>query len=239
MWTGGQWPSPLPVDPITYQREHEAWLARERANLSKVLPVTGIWPLGDGETAFGADPALPIPLPAAHAPPRAGAFRQVGGTVTVTPAADFVLRREDGSRLDSETRVRRVLTGPFLLDVTDVGDDRRWVTATDTTQRAMTAPPPLPARRAVARQGYGDDGGATYLANVFHFNDQAEMAKAMWPGLDITPKADGEATHQVYLDVVQGLILPKGVWPAIGTRAQGVGVATKTNVAGFYPWFDE
>jgi len=91
----------------------------------------------------------------------------------------------------------------------------------------------------VARQGYGDDGGATYLANVFHFNDQAEMAKAMWPGLDITPNADGEATHQVYLDVVQGLILPKGVWPAIGTRAQGVGVATKTNVAGFYPWFDE
>jgi hypothetical protein len=87
--------------------------------------------------------------------------------------------------------------------------------------------------------GYADDGGATYLANVFHFNDQAEMAKAMWPGLDITPKADGEATHQVYLDVVQGLILPKGVWPAIGTRAQGAGAAGKTNLSGFYPGFDE
>jgi uncharacterized protein len=141
----GQWPSPPPVDPITYQREHEAWLARERANLSKVLPVTGIWPLGDGETAFGADPALPIPLPAAHVAPRAGAFRRVGGTVTVTPAADFVLRREDGSRLDGETRVHRVLAGPFRLDVTDVGDDRRWVTATDTTHQAITAPPPLPS----------------------------------------------------------------------------------------------
>ena len=77
--------------------------------------------------------------------PRAGAFRRVGGTVTVTPAADFVLRREDGSRLDGETRVHRVLAGPFRLDVTDVGDDRRWVTATDTTHRAITAPPPLPS----------------------------------------------------------------------------------------------
>ena len=87
--------------------------------------------------------------------------------------------------------------------------------------------------------GYADDGGATYLANIFHFNDQAEMAKAMWPGLNITPKEDGEKTHQVYLDVVQGLILPKGVWPAIGTRAQGMGVPGKTNIAGFYPGFDE
>jgi uncharacterized protein (DUF1684 family) len=140
-----QWPSPLPVDPTTYQDEHEAWLAGERAYLSEVLPVRGIWPLGDGETSFGSDPALPISLPAAHVPPLAGAFRRVGNTVTVTPAADFALRLKDGSRLDGERQVQSVLAGPFRLEVTDVGDDRRWVAAIDSTHPAITNPPPLPS----------------------------------------------------------------------------------------------
>ena len=140
-----QWQSPPPVDPAAYQQEHEAWLAGERAYLSEVLPVTGIWPLDDGETSFGADPALPISLPATRVPPLAGAFRRVGDTVTVTPAADFALRLEDGSRLDGETPAQSVLAGPFRLDVTAVGDDRRWVTATDTTHPAITSPPPLPS----------------------------------------------------------------------------------------------
>src|SRR5687767_13283394 len=81
-----QWPSPPPVDPTTHHAEHEKWLAGERAYLSEVLPITGIWPLEDGETSFGADPALPIPLPAAQVAPLAGAFRRVGDTITVTPA---------------------------------------------------------------------------------------------------------------------------------------------------------
>jgi len=105
----------------------------------------GIWPLGDGETSFGADPALPISLPAAHVPPFAGTFRRVGDTVTVTPAADFALRLEDGSRLDGETQMQSVLAGPFRLEVTDVGDDRRWLRTIDTTHPAITAPPELPS----------------------------------------------------------------------------------------------
>lgn len=87
--------------------------------------------------------------------------------------------------------------------------------------------------------GEADDGKAVCLANIFHFNDPAEMQKAMWPGLDITPKATGEATHQVYLDVVKKLILPAGVWPAIGTRVQGLGTPDKTNIAGFFPGYDD
>lgn len=86
--------------------------------------------------------------------------------------------------------------------------------------------------------GEADDGQPVYLANIFHANDAAEMHKAIWPGLDIKPAADGEKTHEIYLNAVKPLILPKGVWPAIGTRAQGVG-GGKTNVAGFYPGFDE
>jgi uncharacterized protein (DUF1684 family) len=140
-----QWPSPPPVDRATYQEEHEAWLAGERAYLSEVLPVTGIWPLGDGETSFGADPALPISLAVADVPPFAGTFRRVGDTVTVTPAADFALRLENGSRVDGETPMQSVLAGPFRLEVTNVGDDRRWVMAYDTTHPAITTPPELPS----------------------------------------------------------------------------------------------
>jgi hypothetical protein len=87
--------------------------------------------------------------------------------------------------------------------------------------------------------GEADDGEPVYLANIFHANDAQEMQKAMWEGLDIELAADGEKTHEIYLEAVKPLILPKGVWPAIGTRAQGVGVSGKTNVAGFYPGFDE
>ena len=101
--------------------------------------------LDDGETSFGADPSLPISLPAAHVPLRAGAFRRMGNTVTVTPAADVPLRLEDGSRLDGETPVQSVLAGPFRLEVTDVGDDRRWVAVIDSTHPAITNPPPLPS----------------------------------------------------------------------------------------------
>ncbi len=75
--------------------------------------------------------------------PHAGTFRRAGDTVTVIPAPDFVLRLADGSRLDGETQAPSVLAGPYRLDVTDVGDHRRWVAATDTTHPAIAAPPPL------------------------------------------------------------------------------------------------
>jgi hypothetical protein len=36
----------------------------------------------------------------------------------------------------------------------------------------------------------------------------------------------------------KSLILPQGVWPAIDTRAQGIGGPEKTNMAGFFLGFD-
>lgn len=86
--------------------------------------------------------------------------------------------------------------------------------------------------------GEADDGEPVYMVNILHFNDQAEMHKAMWPGLDIQPAATGTATHDIYLEAVKPLILPKGVWPAIGTRAQGMGTLNGTNFVGFFPGFD-
>jgi len=142
---GGQWPSPPPVDPIAYQATYEKFLAGERAYASEVLPTMGIWPLDEGATAFGSDRALPIPLPSADLPPHAGTFHRAGTRVTVSPTGDFALRLEDGSQIRAETEAKTVLAGRYRLAVTDVGDDRRWVTAFDTTHPAIASPPELPA----------------------------------------------------------------------------------------------
>ena len=139
-----QWPSPPPVDAARYQKDHATWLAGERAYLSEVLPIIGIWPLADGETSFGAGPALPVSLSSAKVPLRAGVFRRAGDTVTVVPTRDFALYRTDGTRVEAETEADSILAGPFRMEITDVGDDRRWVAVIDTTHPAVTAPPPLP-----------------------------------------------------------------------------------------------
>ena len=47
-----RWPSPPPVAPGAYQKEHDVWLEGERKYLSTVLPVIGIWSL-DGSTTYG------------------------------------------------------------------------------------------------------------------------------------------------------------------------------------------
>jgi hypothetical protein len=112
--------------------------------LSEVLPLIGIWPLDEGASAFGSDDLLPIVLPATKVPALAGTFHRAGNSVTVV-SSDFDLFTPDGSRLDGERHVKTVLAGPLRLDVTDAGDDRRWVAATDTTHPAILAPPPIPS----------------------------------------------------------------------------------------------
>lgn len=87
--------------------------------------------------------------------------------------------------------------------------------------------------------GEADDGEPVYLANIFHFNDSEEMKNVTWEGSGVTPKADGAKTHDVYLEAVKPLILPEGVWPSIGTQVQGMGGPEKTNLAGFFPGFDD
>lgn len=86
--------------------------------------------------------------------------------------------------------------------------------------------------------GETDNGEAIYLANIFHENDKAEMEAAMWDGLDIQLKEDGGAAHEVYLEVVKKMIIPKGIWPAIMTNPTGTG-SGKTNISGFFPGFDD
>jgi uncharacterized protein len=150
-----RWPEPPAVDAAEYQKLHQAWRDEQREGLSSVLPITGIWPLPDGETAFGSDATLPIALPAAHFAPRAGTFRRAQGAVTVIPAATATLRLEDGSTLDAPRQVDAVLAGPIRLQIADGGDDRTWVMAMDTAHPAIANPPvvesyPLDSRWRVA-----------------------------------------------------------------------------------------
>ena len=137
-----RWPDPPAVDTAAYQQEHQTWREEQRAGLSSLLPITGIWALPEGETAFGSDATLPIALPATHFAARAGPFRRAGGVVTVTPAANAGLRLDDGSVLDAPKQVDAVLAGPIRLQtIADGGDGRAWVMAVDTAHPAIGNPP--------------------------------------------------------------------------------------------------
>jgi uncharacterized protein (DUF1684 family) len=138
-----QWPAPPAVDVAAYETEHQAWREEQRAGLSSVLPITGIWPLSDGETAFGSDRALPIALPPEHFPARAGTFRRAGTVVTVIPDPGAALRLDDGSKLSSAGNVDAVSAGPIRLQVVDGGDGRWWVMGTDTGHPAIASPPAI------------------------------------------------------------------------------------------------
>lgn len=134
-----------PIDRAAYEKQHQAWLAEQRSGLAYVLPIAGIWPLPEGETAFGADPALPVALPPAHFPARAGVFRRAGEAVTIVPARPGTLRLDDGGTLDAPAAADAVTAGPIRLEITNAGDARRWVTAIDTAHPAATNPPGVPS----------------------------------------------------------------------------------------------
>ena len=135
----------LPSNPTTYKRN-----TRRGSQVSGRICRRSCLSPASGRSAMGRPRSERTRHSPSHCPPLtfaplAGTFRRVGDTITVTPAADFALRLQDGSRLDGETQVQSVLAGPYRLEVTDVGDDRRWVAAIDTAHPAITTPPPLPS----------------------------------------------------------------------------------------------
>ena len=136
-----RWPDPPAVEAAEYQKQHQSWRDEQRAGLSYVLPIAGIWALPEGETAFGSDVTLPITLPAAHFSSRAGTFRRAGDEVTVVPAEGTALRLDDGAPLQAPRQVEAVLAGPIRLEISDGGDGRAWVMAMDTSHPAVNAPP--------------------------------------------------------------------------------------------------
>jgi hypothetical protein len=128
------WPDPPAVDQTQYQKQYDSWREEQRQGLSQVLPIIGLWTVNEGETPFGSDSTLPIALPAAQFPARAGVVRRTGGDVTIVP-------EQKG--------------GPVQLIVTSAGDDRRWLMAVDESHPAVKSPPmlesyPLDSRWRVA-----------------------------------------------------------------------------------------
>ena len=187
------WPAPLAVDKTTYETEHTAWLDQEQSSVGEILPIVGIWPLEEGETAFGSDTGLPIALPTAAAPARAGVFRRQGTTITVVPAAGAGLRLPDGNPLERATEVDDdILLGSLRMYIAGAPDGRLWVSARDEKHPAIDHPPmveaypldlrwriaarfdafdsPRPARVADVRGGFMDFTAMGQL--VFRLNRQ-------------------------------------------------------------------
>ena len=139
-----RWPSPPAVEQTEYQADYRAWREAQQALLSDVLSIVGVWPLEQGETAFGSDTTLPIVLPLSGAPNRAGVFRRDGAMISVVPSADSALRLADGRSVrDAMTLEQEVWIDSLLLYVSDAGDERRWLTARDMKHPAIANPPAL------------------------------------------------------------------------------------------------
>jgi len=139
-----QWPSPPVVDQAKYQADYRAWRDSQQSLVSDVLSIVGVWPLEQGETAFGSDAALPIVLPLSGQPNRAGVFRRDGAMISVVPSPDSALKLADGRPVrEAMTLQEELWIGSLSLYVIDAGDDRRWLTARDLKHSAITNPPPI------------------------------------------------------------------------------------------------
>lgn len=140
------WPDAPPVDDAQYRNAYEQWLDERQQTAEFAMRITGIWPLPEGETAFGADESLPVVLPARVAPGRAGTFRRAGNTVTVVPAPGAPLLA-DGSLVISEAEVHGPLElGTISLEVVSMGDPsegRLYVSAWDAQHPEAQDLPPV------------------------------------------------------------------------------------------------
>jgi uncharacterized protein (DUF1684 family) len=141
-----RWPSPPVVEQTKYEADYRAWRETQQGLISDVLSIVGVWPLEEGETAFGSDETLPIVLPLNSQPNRAGVLRRDGAMISVVPSPDSALRLADGRPVrEAMTLEQDVWIDSLLLYVADAGDERRWLTARDMKHPAITTPPLLEA----------------------------------------------------------------------------------------------
>jgi uncharacterized protein len=134
------WPQPPAVDAATYQKQYAEW-HDEQQHVGDLLAIVGIWPLPEGETAFGSDKALPIVLPSSAAPDRAGVFRRSGDAVTIVPAPRSPVRLSDGTAVTTPTKYADgMMIGSVLLAMEALPDGRHFVTGIDQAHPAMKQP---------------------------------------------------------------------------------------------------
>jgi len=126
-----QWPEPPAVDQAQYQKQYETWLEEQQNTARESSIIVGIWPLPEGETAFGSDRSLPIVLPAS-APGRAGVFRRSGEKVTVAPAAGVTLLDNDGKAVSALSDAPYEMTlGSLRMFMVPMPDGRQFLSASD------------------------------------------------------------------------------------------------------------
>jgi hypothetical protein len=139
------WPQPPAVDSATYQKQYTAW-HDEQQHVGDILAIVGIWPLPEGDTPFGSDKTLPIVLPASAVPDRAGVFQRTGDTVTIVPAPQASVHRDDGTPITAPTKYADGMTvGSVLLAMEVLPDGRHFVTGIDRAHPAMKQPPAVEA----------------------------------------------------------------------------------------------
>jgi uncharacterized protein len=140
------WPDPPPIDAAAYQKEHDSWRQEQKQWIGNVIAIVGIWPLAEGETAFGSDAALPIVLPASVSPARGGVFRRSGDTVTVVPAPGSPIHAADGKPVSSPAPYADGMRiGSVLLQLERMDGGRLFVSGLDEANPAIDNPPDVPA----------------------------------------------------------------------------------------------
>jgi uncharacterized protein (DUF1684 family) len=130
------WPDPPALDRTKYQADYETWRQQRQETAQFALSIRGIWPLQQGDTAFGSDPSLAIVLPGS--PARAGVFTRTGDTVTVKPQPAAPLRIANGGPVTAPTTVpvyeMELALGSVRLQLQEMGEEspkRLYVMAWD------------------------------------------------------------------------------------------------------------
>lgn len=116
------WPEPPPIENEEFTAGHLEWHQGRRDGLvrppSGPLLWVGLWEIREGAMEFGSDPSLPIVLPEADSPARAGVLHREGQDVRLVPAEGLELAIRLGDTIDRTTAGIPV-SGPIEL-----ADDR-------------------------------------------------------------------------------------------------------------------
>ena len=140
------WPDPPAMDEAAYRSAYEAWRSGQQQTAEYAIRIAGIWPLPDGETAFGSDPSLPIVLRSSVVPSRAGVFRRTGDQVTVIPAAGAPLLADGSLVMSAADVLGPIELGSISLEIVSMGlpsDERRFVMAWDAQHPDAQNLPPI------------------------------------------------------------------------------------------------
>jgi len=141
------WPEPPPVDRSVFVSEHAAWrLEREQAVRDNWVGLAGLWPLSDGQTAFGTDSTLPIVLGGSGAPRLVGTLVRHGQAVYLTSAAPDLRLGNDKRAVvapvalhpDNDSVPTLLRFGSYRLWIHAV-EDRYYVRARDTANAHLSA----------------------------------------------------------------------------------------------------